>query len=114
MRQVEDEVWADVTLPGGEALPSVAAERDETPAQVPARAPVDDEQERERKRQEAVQRDRERAEAWEREKAERLYVEENGGWMLVDKYRKLRGKRDGEVWWTFDEMRRIQREQAEE
>ena len=95
-RRGDDDVWMDVTLPeGGGAVP------------------VADGQELERQRQETLRREHERADEWKRKKAERLYVEVDGGWILVEGYRKRRGPQEGEVWVSFEEMQQIKRERAE-
>jgi hypothetical protein len=95
-RRGDDDIWMDVTLPEGEGA-----------------VPVSDEQELERQRQETLRRERERTDEWQREKAKRLYVEVDGGWILVEGYRKRRGPQEGEVWVSFEEMQQIKRERAE-
>jgi predicted aspartyl protease len=83
-RRGENDVWVDVALSaGGEDEPMETS--------------VDHQQEPEPKL----------------EKPERLYVEVEGGWVVVEGYRKRRGPQAGEVWVTLDEMRQIQRERAE-
>jgi predicted aspartyl protease len=95
-RRGDDDIWMDVTLPeGGGAVP------------------VADGQELERQRQETLRREHERADEWKRKKAERLYVEVDGGWILVEGYRKRRGPQEGEIWVSFEEMQQIKRERAE-
>jgi hypothetical protein len=72
--------------------------------------PID---ERERLRRDAARRDQERRERWERERELRRFVEVEGGWMLVDEYRRKRGRAEGEVWVTYDEMQLIKAEREQ-
>ena len=85
---------------------------DAAPHDEPTEASPDEE--RERLRQEITRQDRERQERWEREYASRRFFETEGGWMLVDEYRRKRGPAEGEVWLTLEEVKRIdaEREQA--
>jgi hypothetical protein len=57
---------------------------------------------------EVARREAERLDRWERERDQRRYVETDGGWMLVDRYRRKRGPAEGEVWVSYDEMKRLQ------
>jgi hypothetical protein len=68
----------------------------------------------ERLRQDSARRDQERRERWERERELRRFVEVEGGWMLVDEYRRKRGRAEGEVWLTYDEMKLIKAEREQE
>ena len=40
---------------------------------------------------------------------ERLFVFENGGWVVVDGWRRRMGPKQGEVWVTYDEMQEMKR-----
>ncbi len=59
---------------------------------------------------ETERRDREQKEKWEREKANRKYMEVGGGWVRVDDWRVERGPREGETFFSFDEMKKIKAE----
>jgi hypothetical protein len=39
--------------------------------------------------------------------SERLFVFENGGWVVIDGWRRRMGPKEGEVWVTYDEMREM-------
>ena len=43
---------------------------------------------------------------WQDRMNERLFVFENGGWVVVDGWRRRMGPKEGEVWVTYDEMQR--------
>ena len=62
----------------------------------------------------AKRRDRELEEKFEREKGKRLFVEINGGWVLVEGYRLRQGPREGETFVSYEEMVRIKAERAAE
>lgn len=68
------------------------------------------EAEREAARAEAERSDREWVEEWKERQASRLFVEERGGWQVVEGHRRRRGPKPGEVWVTYEEMMRIRRE----
>lgn len=74
---------------------------------------VPSEAEAQRLREDAARRDRESRERFEKKKESALYVEESGGWSLVDGPRLRRGASEGEKWVTFEEMQLIKRERAE-
>jgi hypothetical protein len=40
---------------------------------------------------------------------ERLFVFENGGWVVVDGWRRRMGPKQGEAWVTYDEMQEMKR-----
>jgi len=62
----------------------------------------------------AERRDRELKEKFERERDKRLFVEVNGGWVIVEGYRLRQGPREGETFVTYEEMLRIKAERAAE
>lgn len=64
-------------------------------------------EDRRRMVEDASARDLAAAERWEREKDQRLFLEVDGGWMLVDAHKRRRGPREGETFVSFDEMMRI-------
>jgi predicted aspartyl protease len=51
----------------------------------------------------------EQREAWQERMNERLFVFENGGWVVVEGWRRRMGPKEGEVWVTYDEMREMKR-----
>ncbi len=67
--------------------------------------------ERQALRLEAEHRDAEQTERWKERQASRLFVEELGGWGVIEGHRRRRGPKPGEVWVSYDEMMRIRREQ---
>ena len=51
---------------------------------------------------------------WKKRQAERLFArEKEGGWIVIEGYRRRLGPKEGEVWVTFEEMRRMKRQEAE-
>ena len=40
---------------------------------------------------------------------ERLFVFENGGWSVVESWRRRMGPKEGEVWVTYEEMLEMKR-----
>jgi hypothetical protein len=55
----------------------------------------------------AEEADRERVQEFEKQKATRLYVEQKGGWQVVEGYRLRSGPKPDEQWVSYEEMQRI-------
>jgi len=68
---------------------------------------------KQRELEETRQRDAERAAEWKERQKQRLFVEEAGGWQVVEGHRLRRGPKPGEVWLTYDEMMEVERSRAE-
>ena len=67
-------------------------------------------EDRARMAEDATARDMKAAQKWEREKDKRLFVEVDGGWMLVDAVKLRRGPRGEEKFVDYEEMMRIKAE----
>ncbi len=94
--RLENDIIDEVTLPVDHADSPAAAE--------------------ERAAQEAVtaSRDQSQLDEWKKRQAERLFArEKEGGWIVIEGYRRRAGPKEGEVWVTFEEMQRIKRQEAE-
>jgi predicted aspartyl protease len=104
-RQQKGGTWLDVTLgrpdvaPSGTAaesersVESEAAEASAPKAPASPPAPTAEEQQA----------------AWQDKMNERLFIFENGGWVVVDGWRRRMGPKQGEVWVTYDEMEEMKR-----
>ncbi len=85
-RRQDEDAWVDISL-GTPSAPSRPVAADE---------PTDEEREAARVKQ----------------RGERMYVFENGGWMAVDGYRLRLGPKEGETWVTYEEMLALREQQA--
>jgi hypothetical protein len=90
LRQQEGGIWLDLTLGQPDTAPAAPAQG-EASAQTPV--PTAEEQEA----------------AWQERMNERLFVFENGGWQVVEGWRRRLGPKDGEIWVDYEEMREIER-----
>ena len=94
--RLENDIIDEVTLPVDHADSPAAAE--ERAAQEAATAA----------------RDQSQLDKWKKRQGERLFArEKEGGWIVIEGYRRRLGPKEGEVWVTFEEMQRIKRQEAE-
>jgi predicted aspartyl protease len=97
-RLLENDMWDDVTLPEG------GDEAGEPPALTP--------EQRQAQAAELEANEQAELESWKRARDERLYMEMDGSWQVIDGPRRRLGPKPGETWVTYDEMRRIMQERA--
>jgi len=114
-RRQESGTWLDVTLgrpevasePSAPGPLAAAAEDEESiPSEaVSSSGPVAEEVPAPR----PVRTAEEERAAWQERMSQRLYVFENGGWAVVDGWRRRIGPREGEVWVSYEEMLEMKR-----
>lgn len=98
------------TLFGRTYAPGWATAEDEAPAPGTSHQPSSP------TREEIERADRQRRAEWERQKATRVYAETTSGFVRVDGYRLRNGPKEGERWYSYEEMMELkaEREQAQD